>query len=660
MTAGAQEKFPGIFYDYGGAVFNVQHLDFDATGDGTTDDTAAIVLAVAKINSNGGGTLFFPSGTYIVNFATSGTQLFTFTTGNVKVLLDKGAIIKATADAAPATGAEARTTYVFAAEGQDDITFEGGTYDGNRGAGTDPHAGFFRGIGCTNVTIQNMLFVDCSNSFGGTIRGDSWDGAASTTLTGWKILNNRCIRCAWFVYILNVWNDMQISGNYVRDMDIEDPDAGRTLFGSTSRSRGIRISGYVDATTADGDIYGMVISDNEFYGATYAIEVWNQNAANGQNPDNVYDVVVRGNKVHAVWCIGVNSVSNVTISGNAVRRLNLSTAAMTAYAGTTHITNTSSAFGTGIEARPGYGMVVADNVVTGEYDFSASPDLTASAQGIVIGSPDKDIRSEVTVSNNRVMAWRSGIKIQVCQKSDISNNHVADCRVAVDSDDTDGTNTNGYEDNVLSDNTFHQLAAAAAVALVDLFGSWTIKQNEFSGDSGTPSTARLLHLQKNTASYRILRNSFVYFTSEAILDDALNSWYKGNFYDSMSSSAWGAVVFTRIANKTVFLTEETILRVTNLWSWVGGVPGGGGESYTAGTVTADAALAEQSDSKSGGTIADFPVIIMAPRAAAPGSGYWSAGTRFFYPTPAAAAKIGFVCTTAGTPGTWDDYGVIDA
>lgn len=47
-----------------GAVLNV--FDFGAVGDGSADDTAAIVAAVAQLKSTGGGTLFFPQGTYKV------------------------------------------------------------------------------------------------------------------------------------------------------------------------------------------------------------------------------------------------------------------------------------------------------------------------------------------------------------------------------------------------------------------------------------------------------------------------------------------------------------------------------------------------------------------------------------------------------------------
>jgi hypothetical protein len=46
--------------------------------------------------------------------------------------------------------------------------------------------------------------------------------------------------------------------------------------------------------------------------------------------------------------------------------------------------------------------------------------------------------------------------------------------------------------------------------------------------------------------------------------------------------------------------------------------------------------------------------------AAPGSGAYNVGDIVFNSAPAAAGKIGWVCTTAGSPGTWKAWGVIDA
>jgi hypothetical protein len=46
-------------------VFNVR--DFGATGNGTTSDHAAIKAAIEKAHSRGGGKVYFPNGTYIVD-----------------------------------------------------------------------------------------------------------------------------------------------------------------------------------------------------------------------------------------------------------------------------------------------------------------------------------------------------------------------------------------------------------------------------------------------------------------------------------------------------------------------------------------------------------------------------------------------------------------
>jgi hypothetical protein len=46
--------------------------------------------------------------------------------------------------------------------------------------------------------------------------------------------------------------------------------------------------------------------------------------------------------------------------------------------------------------------------------------------------------------------------------------------------------------------------------------------------------------------------------------------------------------------------------------------------------------------------------------AAPGSGAWRVGDRVINIAPAAAAYVGWICTVAGSPGTWKGYGAIEA
>lgn len=54
----------------------------------------------------------------------------------------------------------------------------------------------------------------------------------------------------------------------------------------------------------------------------------------------------------------------------------------------------------------------------------------------------------------------------------------------------------------------------------------------------------------------------------------------------------------------------------------------------------------------------FPDRIVTENSAAPTAGTWVVGDRVYDTAPASAGNIGFVCTTAGTPGTWKTFGVI--
>jgi len=61
-VTGAARKQAGLYYDKGGAVYNVMHPDFGAKADSVTDDTAAINAALAA--AVGGGIVYFPAGIY--------------------------------------------------------------------------------------------------------------------------------------------------------------------------------------------------------------------------------------------------------------------------------------------------------------------------------------------------------------------------------------------------------------------------------------------------------------------------------------------------------------------------------------------------------------------------------------------------------------------
>lgn len=51
---------------WGGIIYNVKASGYNAKGDGTTDDTSAIQSAINDVETNGGGIVYFPPGTYII------------------------------------------------------------------------------------------------------------------------------------------------------------------------------------------------------------------------------------------------------------------------------------------------------------------------------------------------------------------------------------------------------------------------------------------------------------------------------------------------------------------------------------------------------------------------------------------------------------------
>ena len=80
MTTPTTRWWPGLFFDAGGAVFNVKHPDFGAMGDGVTDDYKAIRAAIIAARAasdvhgvpgvpaqNSYSTIVFPAGNYVLS-----------------------------------------------------------------------------------------------------------------------------------------------------------------------------------------------------------------------------------------------------------------------------------------------------------------------------------------------------------------------------------------------------------------------------------------------------------------------------------------------------------------------------------------------------------------------------------------------------------------
>jgi len=164
-------------------VVNVK--DFGAVGDGVTDDTAAIQAALTSTYSNNGGRgikLLFSAGTYLITSS--------LTTGSNQFLqFDPSVII----NLVPLSNNE--TTSAFNSSNQTNVVFDGNgaTINGYR-SGANPsiegNAAAFFVYGSDNVTIRNFNINNFSTD-GITIAGDnSTSGPSTNVLIEGVVCNN--------------------------------------------------------------------------------------------------------------------------------------------------------------------------------------------------------------------------------------------------------------------------------------------------------------------------------------------------------------------------------------------------------------------------------------------------------------------------------------
>jgi hypothetical protein len=563
--------------------------DFGADNTGVNSSNTAAQAALDSTLSN--ARVHFPSGLYRFSYTSAGIPLLEIKGDNVSITADSATtflIDEATASGStPTTRAIEEGQYLFTADGRDNISFIGGTFDGNRTAdnslATDPRAGFFKGVQCDNVSIEHMRFVGCSNEYGGVIRGDSYDGATSGKFRNWRLRGNTVERCAWWTHLRNSWWGVNITDNYLRDMDLDDY-SGHSVNDDTAYSRAIRVTGYVNSDYAsDGTIGNLVITSNVIEGATYGIEAWNQDSVNGRNPAEAQQVVIANNNVTAIYGIGVNSWGNVSITGNTVRRF--TKADGDAYSGNTRISSTSGQFGAGIEARPGYGFTVVGNTLDGSWS-SSHPNLAGSGQGIQTGASEENVTCQAVVANNYVSNYWTGLHMREQQGSLFAGNYVTGCRNAASY--VTGTNhstvTWRMQKNTLGNNVFAMRSGTTSHRLVRLAGDeWTVRSNDFIGEEtdGAVGTPLLDMPDTSGVSYYITGNTFRYFNSRAVDDDVLQSMYLNNVYDGgLGTDSLAAIKVGRQNNKQFYVSGEAIVNCNVAFYWDNAA--GSGESYFAG------------------------------------------------------------------------------
>jgi hypothetical protein len=146
--------------DFQSGYINAQNPPYNATGNGTNDDTAAIQSALNAAGANGGGIVFLPRGNYLINthlVVPAQTSLVGVWRAVQAYSQNLGTTLLAVENAGATNGA------AFITLQGDNSTLEGVTiYYPNQVMNNPPtpYPWAVRGGGGNNVTVQNVLLVN--------------------------------------------------------------------------------------------------------------------------------------------------------------------------------------------------------------------------------------------------------------------------------------------------------------------------------------------------------------------------------------------------------------------------------------------------------------------------------------------------------------------
>lgn len=477
--------------------FNVRA--FGATGDGTTEDYAAMQAAFNALNTNGGGTLIIPPGTYIIS------QTLTIgSAGNIHIKAH-GATIKRSANpdgAGPtkmygllqnfrAQGQSGETSY-NGYNGVKNILIEGGIWDVNGRAGgpTDPAKVRANGImiaHSTNVIIRDITVLDVVAYH--AIEINSTDGAVieNCTFSGFnRDTNDRVISAA-----------LQLDYPSIDTLSSKEYDL--------TFCKNVLATGITVKESADNGSYGRFIESHSSR-AGYAHS----------------NVRVIGNHIRNTmdYAMDMDCWRNVTIANNIIDSCNggikfeLPVLESPWPAGDPTPQANNALFG---GKSPVQNIVITGNVLENMGVVNGNPTTTPLFVGgiYILGASAAVPARNINISNNTIRKYvnSEGIAVQFAETVNVSGNNVSESttghgisvltssRVNVNDNILYSIGNNGIRavgpasDVQISDNSIKgagretnntyfgiSLTSAAATVLTD----WTIKGNKvrYFGDFG--------------------------------------------------------------------------------------------------------------------------------------------------------------------------------
>ena len=237
---------------------SVNVADFGAVADGSLITTTHIQQAIDSCAATGGGTVFLPSGTYLV-----GTLNLR---SDIEFRMDHGAVLKATTDLSQYQRHNEQLAGVFYTDGANNVTVRGGTIDGQGLAFMDTSRSKTVGAQEKRRTRQGQQFRNAPSApdDGPYEPLDRYHQMiVFTECTNLKLEDFTCINSPYWCFVIVHSQDIRISGlDIFNDLMIPNSDGIDLISCSNATISDCRIYAGDDAIVVAG--YGWHQGDPGF------------------------------------------------------------------------------------------------------------------------------------------------------------------------------------------------------------------------------------------------------------------------------------------------------------------------------------------------------------------------------------------------------------
>jgi len=619
-------------------------LRYGADSTGATTCQTAVQNAFNAVGS--GGTVTFPSGsTFLFNITSVGGQI---TISNPVNVVATGATFNITATVQPnSAGApisQERINQLFQVSRVSGFSWVGGTVNGGRTNAVDPYAGFIGCFGCSNVLIDNVLINNMDHNFGAiTFDAVLIDGVTNVAQENIKVTRCGFTRCYYGIYTHGTVNGLVYENNWGRDFDLTDGINGSSHNGATQYAAAFSVYGFdAVATSATGNQRGIRIVNNEVDGSTQGFVAYNY-ASNTYTSSSTYeceDIVVANNIFRRVLggC-NINGWNQAEVIGNSIERLALSSTS--GYVGVAAITTTAGYFGAGIEiSTAGRKLSAVGNNILSFWPLTNTTDLSGGFTGIAFGATGNttDTSTTALVSANIITSCYWGLQGTGNVTAHISANRIDSCYRAL-ANNTTPLNGGTWPEGVVEGNTFRFASYYGTPVGTYLYGAWRITNNQFVGDPSNAFAYLLVVLPGSSAPTFIKGNVFSN-ASEGILITQSGSTTFVDDNDFLSCNL--GIEVHKDATSALYVRNNLFSGSTKAIAFSG--------AGSHGTYFAD------NNSLPTGYWADDSAAIIPSnlgyRSAYPTTGTWPQGCTFYNTAPTSTGILCWVCTTAGSAGTW--------